>query len=183
LVAAAERGDRPIDYTALRFSYAQSPTYDPGDHTIANYFHAAWQASLAKDCKTVMEQSEAFLKVDFLSITMHTVRGICLKEAGDKPGYNREMSTAYGITRSLLDDGDGNSSATAYTAINPAEEAYVLAGLGLNEVSQALVRENGHVYDVLSTRDPKTGAQRNVYFNIDDMFAAESRFVLRALIK
>lgn len=65
----------------------------------------------------------------------------------------------------IMGKGDGVSKGTAYRVSSVKQEYEILAALGLEPVSQALVVD-GKTYDLLTARDPRTGAEREVWFQI-----------------
>jgi hypothetical protein len=175
LVAQAERGDATVDYNALRFSYPDSVSYDPYGMQTRPLFSAAWDAFQAKDCATATASARAMLKINYLSVPMHAVLQDCLQQSGDAAGAAREMAISRGLAKSLLDSGDGKSTATAYIVVTLSEEGLVLSYLGFKEEQQALIREQGRVYDLISGHDGKTGEPRSAYFDVGAIFAGMAK--------
>jgi hypothetical protein len=166
LVAKAERGDPDTDYTALRMAYVRSAAYDPYGTDTRPLFNDAWRAAEAKDCKTVFEKSDALLKVDYTDGAVHVMRSDCFAQTGDTDKASRELEIARGLARSLLTSGDGKSTKTAFVVVSMGEEHMVLAYLGLHETQQALIKDDGGPYDLITGTDPKTGTTQGVYFNV-----------------
>jgi hypothetical protein len=175
LVARAEQGDATLDYTALRLSYADADTYDPYAMKTQALFSQAWQAFQAKDCKTALEKIDEFLKVNYVTIPLHFVRSDCLKQAGDDAGAAREEAIGRGLATSLMNSGDGKTPATAYVVVTLSEEGFVETALGFHEAQQALIQDNGHVYDQITGPDEKTGETRSAYFDVGALFAGQAR--------
>jgi hypothetical protein len=79
-----------------------------------------------------------------------------------------------GLRDSIFASGDGKTEKTAFVAVTLDEERFVLSTKGLRESAQALLRDDGHSYDLL-TGVAKDGTSAQVYFQIDAMIAAEDR--------
>lgn len=73
----------------------------------------------------------------------------------------------------LLASTNGASAATAYRVRNIGEEYQILDALGLCPHIQSLVMPDNHPYDVLSAVDPRTGATRDLWFDIASFFGHE----------
>lgn len=81
------------------------------------------------------------------------------------------------IARELA-SGDGKTMATAYVIFENTErtgvskEYVILRFLGLEPQMQALIfdEKTGKPYDMLRVRDPKTGEEREVWFDISNYF-------------
>ena len=71
----------------------------------------------------------------------------------------------------ILSRGDGISQQTAYKVKSVREEYQVVAALGLEPGSQSLV-VNNKPYDVIEATDPRTGAKRDVWFDISSFYGA-----------
>jgi len=70
----------------------------------------------------------------------------------------------------LLASADGASAATAYRVRNIGEEYQILAALGLCPHQQSLVMNGRKPYDVLRAIDSRTGAERELWFDIGAFF-------------
>jgi hypothetical protein len=69
--------------------------------------------------------------------------------------------------------GDGLSPAAAFTPIDVDEEYALMRALGAKVTQQALVQQDGHSYDALTTTDA-SGQPATYYFLIDRVLAAEA---------
>lgn len=175
LVAKAERGDADVNYAALRTSFVQSDHYAPYDSDASALAVAAYKAAEAGDCPAALAKAGDALKINYLSIVAHAVRGDCLQRQGDETGSARELAIGRGIAQALLATGDGTSPATAYIVVTISEEGFLLNVLGFPEERQALINDNGHAYDLISGHDFKTHEPRSAYFNVDALFLGMSR--------
>jgi hypothetical protein len=74
---------------------------------------------------------------------------------------------------SLLASATGASAQAAIRVRNIHEEYEVLGALGLCPRMQALVEHGRTAYDVLTAIDPRTGASRELWFDISSFFGHE----------
>jgi len=70
----------------------------------------------------------------------------------------------------LLASADGATAATAYRVRNIGEEYQILAALGLCAHGQSLVMNGRKPYDILHAIDSRTGAERDLWFDIGAFF-------------
>ena len=69
----------------------------------------------------------------------------------------------------ILSRGDGTSDQSAYKVKSVREEYQILAALGLTAGKQSLVIRK-KPYDVIEASDPRTGATREVWFDIGSFY-------------
>ena len=74
---------------------------------------------------------------------------------------------------SLLAATDGITAARAFHVRSIREEYEIVGALHLCFTMQALVDQSGRPYDVLTTIDPRTGASRELWFDISSFFGHE----------
>ena len=174
LVAQAEAGKVPVDYTVLRMAYVTSAHYDPYSARVRAPFEAMWKAFTSGDCTTALAKSDDLLKINYTYISAHAVRGECFNRAGDHVRAAIEDAVGRGLDESLMGSGVG-TMAKPYVAISLNEEGYVLAAKGIAKETQSLVNNGGHMYDLIEGTDTKTGHKTGVLFQIDGIFAGETR--------
>lgn len=71
-----------------------------------------------------------------------------------------------GLINSIANNGDGRSVKTAYTTISTGELKTFIQMMGLEIKRQSLRNSNGKAFDVMAVKDPKTGEEFNLYFDI-----------------
>lgn len=174
LVDAAARKTEPekTDWPALRDLYVKTSFYSPygaqkiWSDLIDTHNAIAGKAGVAA-YTSLQTQNYAHYRTH-----MH---GISLCMEGKKPDYidcDRSKQSFKGIIDSIIKSGDGRSTESAFKVIDVSEEYTILRSFfGLESMGQRLHRGNGHVYDVLRFKDPKTGKTGEMYFNIDTIMA------------
>jgi len=80
-----------------------------------------------------------------------------------------QSSTPSKHVAKILSRGDGTSEETAYKVGSVHDEYEVLSALGLTSEQQSLVIKK-KPYDVLRAKDPKTGAVRDIWFDISSFY-------------
>lgn len=73
----------------------------------------------------------------------------------------------------LLASTTGAAAETAFHVRSIREEYEILGALGLCPQMQALIFRGDHPYDMLSTLDPRTGAARELWFDISSFYGHE----------
>ena len=68
---------------------------------------------------------------------------------------------------SILASGTGRDFANAFQVISVAEEYAVMRILRLPAGAQALVEHEGSEFDVVTIKNPQTGQELVLYFNVD----------------
>jgi len=177
LVAKAEADGLGVDYTALRQAYATSDHADPWGLSARRNVGPMLAAVKASKCDESLSQSEEVLKASFINVLAHMVRSICFGQKGELARQAREDTIVSGLRDSIFQSGDGNSEKTALVVVTLDEEQFVLSTKGLQEKEQALLRDAGHSYDMI-TAVSNDGRTQAVYFQIDTITAAEAKMLL-----
>lgn len=166
LLAKLKAGDTKIDYTALRYAYAETDDYtgyggapNEGRRSMVAAFNAG-------DCDAALKHANAILDVFYLDIGTHIVASRCYSDKFNigKAGFHRAV--ANGLEQSILASGDGKAPETAFVVVLVDEEYFILMSKDLRMDTQSLVHKDGHAYDLMSATDAN-GNKVNVYFQID----------------
>ena len=73
----------------------------------------------------------------------------------------------------LIASASGATAERAISVRNVPEEYEILGALGLCVQMQALIVQGGKHYDLLTAIDPRTGATRELWFDISSFFGHE----------
>jgi len=172
LLAAAKAGDQSVDWQALRFAYADRPSFNVFRDGLEDVRKQMLAAVDSKDYAGALNLAQRIIGQDYIDPDAHIIAFLCYVRMGQPEKGVRDRDVGLGLIRSIK-TGDGQTPATALSVITVAEEYTFLRASGLRPTSQSLVREGGHSYDVLSAID-QTGKPRAVYFLIDRIVAAEA---------
>jgi Domain of unknown function (DUF4919) len=166
LLARVKEGDLSVDFQRLRFSYMDSPERRTAQDI--SYERAEMVRAVgAKDFKLALGLSEVVLGAAFVDIDGHLTACIANEELQQKWWSDYHKNVFGRLLDSILNQGDGQSAATAYKVISVHEEYAVLRVLGVTPVRQSLHRSDGHSYDVFAVKDARSGEDMQVFFNVD----------------
>jgi hypothetical protein len=171
LLAAAKTGGQPIDWSALRFAFADSAEFDLSGDRTDEARKAMFAAINAGDDKAALVQAKLILDQDYVDIDAHVAADLAWQHLGDAAAAKREHDIALGLLRSIR-TGDGSTPQTAFTVISVSEEYAMMRAFDLKVTDQALIQAGGHSYDRLNTTD-SDGKTQSFFFLIDRIIAAE----------
>ncbi|MBM3249441.1 MAG: DUF4919 domain-containing protein [Candidatus Omnitrophica bacterium] len=166
LLAGLKKGDRNIDFSALRIAYTRTPSYKPYDEPM-EVIKPMLDAMRAKDYAKAIQYADTLLKANYVDIGVHRVLRNAYTHLNNKEKADFHKFVFDGLIKSIQDSGDGLSAKTAYKVINVAEEYDLLGFLGFKMENQRLVNEGGHFFDRMEVKNIKTGQNAVLYFNVD----------------
>jgi len=167
LLARAKRGDRDLDYQALRYAYAGSPGYDPYGGSLRALKTAMGKAYREKDCLRVTGEAAKILEIDYVDIDAHMLADLCFRQLGDTARAEFHRAEARGLMRSILQSGDGKSPENAFVVIAVDEEYSLIGAMGLKVQKQSLVNQDGHAYDRMDVTGADADKAGVLFFNVD----------------
>ena len=168
LLEKVKKGDRTVDFTALRTAFYESPDYNP--HTPMMTYRPLYGALAQKNYAEAIKIAQSVLEKNFVEVNAHMVAQIAYQETGDAERAQFHKFVVEGLLNSIKSKGDGKSMETAFHVISINEEYGLLRSLGLRPIKQALMQDKGHFFDALTVVDPQTNQQSMVYFNVDKPF-------------
>lgn len=159
-------GDLSADFKKLRISYVGSPESQKAKDTDKQKREMI-AAINSKDFRKAIKNADVVLDNDYSNIDAHFAEYIAYRELGDAKQADFHQGVFQGLVKSILDSGDGKSMETAYVVASVDEEYVILRVLALQPHGQSLANDQGHSYDVLDAKDPKSGQTVTLYFNVD----------------
>lgn len=174
LVAKLKSGDANIDYTVLRMAFTETKNYS---------YHGTEKAESGKffqpfndkKYKDALKQAEKFLEKNYVDANAHFVAYNSAKELKDDKKAEFHKAVLLGLLNSIKNGNDGLSAKTPFFVITIDEEYTMMKFLGYKFSSQSLQNKDGHTFDVMTATDTKTNEQVELYFNIDVVWAAETK--------
>jgi hypothetical protein len=106
LVAAARRGDQPIDWQALRFAYAATPGFDVLGVSAGDQRKKMVDAFKAGDDATALAEAGHVLDRDYVDIPAHVISDQAYHHLGDEVRAHQQRDIVIGLLRSI-GTGDG----------------------------------------------------------------------------
>lgn len=169
LLERVKKSDATVDFKELRMAFTETPAYSPygGDRDTRQKMFAALNA---KEFDQAIEAAEKILAKNFVEINAHFVSYVAQRELShvEKATFHKFMFD--GLVKSITGSGDGKTMETAFVVISTDEEYTLFNVLGLRATDQALVSQNGHSFDRMTAKDPKTNETVVYFFNIDKPF-------------
>jgi hypothetical protein len=86
------------------------------------------------------------------------------------PGCTPSGRPAQGRIARMLAEADGSGADKAWRVRNIREEYQLVDALGLCPGGQSLMMNGNRPYDVLRAIDPRTGAERELWFDISSFY-------------
>jgi hypothetical protein len=165
LLAAAQEDPSRADFKRLRLAYGRSPAYNP--------YRERFDPGPVQQEVENGERVAGLLALDraledrWMDLDAHRYAAVACRRLGEVERAERHEAFHRGLLEAILDAGDGRGFDTAWPVLGVGEEYHVIRVLGLESKSQALVEHDGHSFDVLTVKDPRTSDTFDVYFNID----------------
>ena len=170
LLAAAKASAPESDWLGLRIAYAQRPGFRAFGQNIAK--SEMFKALEAGDCGKALTEAKAVMAEAFVDADAHLIAAFCDDKLGDAAEAVRERDVGAGLLKSI-ETGNGLTPGQAFTVIDVDEEYALIRAGGLKVTNQALVQQDGHTYDALTTVNDN-GESATYYFLIDRVLAAEA---------
>lgn len=167
-LAGLARSGQPVDWTALRFARVEKPDFNPYTEG-RNFRDGMMKAINDKKYAEALTLAKAALDENYANLLAHMTARIAYKNLGDEAGRARHDKIEEEIVKSIEAGGDGKSSEKPFVVISIAEEYDLMLHYGLRFTQQALVNDNGHLFDVMTAKD-KEGKEFSLHFQIDRIF-------------
>jgi hypothetical protein len=174
MLAAAKSDPAATDWQALRFAYAERPSFSL--FAANDGLKAIHQALAAGDWQGLLDAANKMFDIDYVDGEAHLAAAAAYVRLGKSDDARREHAIAMGIFKSMMPNGDGKSREQAFVVISVAEEYELMRARQRRVVHQSLVQAAGHAYDVLEATG-QDGDKVTFYFLIDRVMAAEARML------
>lgn len=165
--ARADRDAQAKIATEQRLAYAGSAEYNPYDSKNRDFQKSAGELMQKGDYASAIAEARKGLALARYDIDLLIILASAYRDAGDIPNADKTRVRWMSLVDSILRSGDGRDFATAFQVINVAEEYAVLRIIGLQTTSQTLVEHEGSSFDAMHVKDPKSGNELTLYFNVD----------------
>ncbi len=165
--AQAEREARAKVATEQRLAYTNSADYKPYDTTNRDFQKRAAALLEKSDFAGAIAECQKGLAATKYDINVLIILAAAYRESGDLPNAEKTRQQWMSLVDSILNSGDGRDFATAFKVIAVEEEYAVTRILGLRVIDQSLIAHDGSQFDQLHVKEPKSGKELVLYFNID----------------
>ena len=167
LKLSPEQVERAKAATELRLGYAASQDYDPYNPAVATAEKQCSELMKQKSFGAAIEEADRGLRGDRYNIDLLIAKAAALRALGRTEQAETVRQQWMALMDSILLSGDGKDFATAFRVISVDEEYSILRVMRIERVTQSLVEHDGSQFDVLSAKDPESGRDFQLYFNID----------------
>lgn len=166
LVEKVRLTPRQEDLRSLREAYVRTSLYAPYDGREEAEADLAFEALDDGDLERCRREASRLLDHNYTSLYGHFGAMVCNRKDGRTAKADFHEDVAGGLIDVIRATGDGNSHATAFSAISTAEIRAFLTLQGLEVLDQNLSQDGDRWYDIMSVRDPATGREFPLYFDI-----------------
>lgn len=166
LLARVKEGDTAVSFVALRFAFAETSSYSPMGTASRDALRAMFGALEEEDFETALERAEAILEACYVHADAHMVASIAHASLGNEERAEHHGTVARGLIGSICSGTDGRTSDAPCRAITVDEEYLYLRAARLEHSGQALTECRYGPCDAMDVRDPTTGEEFTIYFDI-----------------
>ena len=170
-LATLESGNTDVDFTSLRFAFAESEGFSPLAMKERELRKKTVAAVNDGDCDTALSLVAQILDINYLYPDAHLGAMICHESQGNAEAAAFDNAVLKGLFRSICGPKEGNESSSPCKVIATYEEYFVLEALGLQFTEQSLIRCNGQPCDEMKAVDPESGEEISMFFDVSIPFA------------
>jgi len=172
-VRQLEAGQTQIDYVKFRESFIASPQFKIKGKQAAVYDSLKkeiYSRMREDDYKAIVRLSKAMLSIDYTSMHAHKILQQTYKILGDTVNKKKYKDIEFGLLRSIVNNGDGKSCATAWEVVQIEEEYFILDMLGADLKKQS-IDNSGGICDKMEVK-LEDGKKKTYYFGVSKVFAS-----------
>ncbi|WP_323843953.1 DUF4919 domain-containing protein [Microbulbifer magnicolonia] len=171
LLAEAQRLSFTLDFDALRRAYVESSEYNPhGGEKLAGLPEAYLSVENA-EFGACLKHVDQVLATNYMSLEAHMIGVVCSGRSADLDREDRHRYMVEGLMESIESSGDGRSQDSAYRTISTSELHGFVRLKGLQVLEQSIVYDQRGIYDKMRVRDPESGDEYALFFNVSRQFA------------
>jgi len=166
LLEQVKQADPNFDFTELRWTFAQTASYDPYNLDNDDLENSMYDAYDNQDYESALQLAKQMLEINYLLPDPHFIALRAYQELGDTKNADFHNYFLTGLITSILESGNGRSLEGAFIVILLEEEYFMLDIMGIQNEEQVFIDENGIPYDIFEGVDGETGNPVTVYFDI-----------------
>jgi hypothetical protein len=126
------------------------------------------------DLAAIRKAATAILAEDAAHLQAHIILWNLDRDAGHQADADLHDAFIAGMFQSILASGDGRGCGTAFVVYFIREEYDLVRAMGGQSQGQSLHHQGPRSFDILHVKT-KSGAERDVYFDITEPFAEEGK--------
>lgn len=176
-VKALESGKLDIDYQEFRFSFLKSEQFKIASKNSKDL--SALKVRLYEEMNKlnydeIISLSKQILSIDYTNMEAHKILAQTYDMMEDMANAQKYSDIEMGLLKSIVQNGDGKSCATAWPVIQVSEEYFVLQMLGVDLEKQSII-SGAKLCDMMEVLD---GDQKmTYYFDITKLFESRASLV------
>ncbi|SDK25955.1 DUF4919 domain-containing protein [Microbulbifer yueqingensis] len=171
LLAEAQNLSFTLDFNQLRRAYVQSAAYNPYGGARIEGLPEAYNAVEKGEFGDCLQHVDRVLEDNYMSLEAHMIGVLCSGRSADFAREDRHRYMVEGLMEAIESSGDGRSQESAYHTITTSELHGFVRLKGLQVLDQSTVYDREGVYDKMQVRDPESGDEYALYFNVSRQFA------------
>lgn len=171
LLAEAQQLSFTLDFDDLRRAFVASPEYNPhGGGKLAG-LSEAYGSVEKSEFDQCLNYVDRVLADNYMSLEAHMIGIVCSSRSADLAREDRHRYMVEGLMDSIESSGDGKSQDSAYHTISTSELRGFVRLKGLQVLDQSIVYDQRGIYDKMRVRDPESGDEYALFFNVSRQFA------------
>lgn len=170
LLAEARQLSFTLDFNRLRDAFVESPEYNPYGGVKLKWLPEAYKSVEEGDFDSCLRNVDKVLEYNYMSLEAHMIGVVC---SGQKGAFEQEDKHRYmveGLMSAIESSGDGKSQESAFRTISTSELRGFVRLKGLQVLDQSIVYDKQGIYDKMQVRDPESGDEYALYFNVSQQF-------------
>ncbi|WP_160153888.1 DUF4919 domain-containing protein [Microbulbifer sp. ALW1] len=171
LLAEAHQLSFTLDFDRLRRAFVESSEYNPYGGVKLRGLPEAYSSVEAADFDGCLRNVDKVLKYNYMSLEAHMIGVLCSGQAGDFDREDQHRYMVEGLMTSIESSGDGKSQESAFLTISTSELRGFVRLKGLQVLDQSIVYDKQGIYDKMQVRDPESGEEYPLFFNVSQQFA------------
>lgn len=171
LLAEAKSLSFTLDFNALRRAYVESEEYNPHGGVRLEGLPEAYSAVEKGEFGDCLRYVDRVLVGNYMSLEAHMIGVLCSGRSANLPREDQHRYMVEGLMEAIESSGDGRSQGSAYHTITTSELRGFVRLKGLQVLDQSIVYDREGVYDKMQVRDPESGDEYDLYFNVSRQFA------------
>ncbi|MCX2796093.1 DUF4919 domain-containing protein [Microbulbifer thermotolerans] len=156
----------PKDFQRVREAYANSSKYFPYFDPTSSLVEMGFESLNKSDWATCINAANEIVKANYTSLPGHFLGMACNMESGNTERGEVHKLALNGFIEAIWSTGDGKKMESAFHTYSTPELRAFLQLQGLEIIDQALLNGEEGVFDLMGVRDPQTGDEFKLYFNI-----------------
>lgn len=174
LLTEARQLSFTLDFNRLRQAFVESTEYNPYGGVKLKWLPEAYKAVEQGDFDGCLKNVGKVLSYNYMSLEAHMIGVVCSGQKGAFDQEDRHRYMVEGLMASIEDSGDGKSQQSAFRTISTSELRGFVRLKGLQVLDQSIVYDQQGIYDKMQVRDPESGDEYALYFDVSQQFVRDS---------